>query len=181
MILDWLLYKNTTFVIFKLKKYIIKPRIFIHHLYKKGNYLTAISIILFLEAELKMSNNNSNNQNRTNYDPYLKKNVIREVIDHLMMTMTFKSSKQNLLINSNNIKLAEKCMFHIQVSNIYCQIFFMNGISFKPMLFAKNIFIDSHSQKSPDSSSGRNWRSQEQTIYKNAVHRQQHRPYHPSK
>ena len=35
--------------------------------------MTAISIILFLEAELKMSNNNSNNQNRTNYDPYLKK------------------------------------------------------------------------------------------------------------
>ena len=34
--------------------------------YIKGNYLAVISIISFLEAGLKISNNNSNNQNLIN-------------------------------------------------------------------------------------------------------------------
>ena len=56
--------------------------------------------------------------------------VIIEMIDHMLMTMMFKVLKQNLLITTNNIKLAESFMFHIQVGDIYCQIFFMYRHSF---------------------------------------------------
>ena len=92
--------------------------------------MTIILFISFLEVNLNMSKNISSNQNRTNDAPYLYNNLIREVINDLLMTMTVKLLEQNLIKITNNKKLAEKFMFHIQVSNVYSKILYMQVIYF---------------------------------------------------
>ena len=92
---------------------------FIHHLYIKVHCFTIRLIISLLEVYLNVLNNNSNNQNCTNDAPFLK--VIIKVIYHMLMMIMLKLLKQNMLIITNNIKLSEKLMFHIQVGIISCQ------------------------------------------------------------
>ena len=111
-----------------------------------------ILIISFLEEHLKIPNNNSNNKNCAHDAPFF---IIKATIKgtyHLLMTMTSKSLKQNLIKMNNNLKLVKKFMFHIHISIAYYQILIMHGIYFKPMLYAKiyYLFIDYRGQKSSE-------------------------------
>ena len=85
-----------------------------------------VFIISIYETDLKMTNNNNNNQNRKNDSPSSYKrsnhNVRRSPVDD----DDIKLLQLKRPVITKNHQLTENLLFHMQVSNIFCLLFFMH-------------------------------------------------------
>ena len=75
---------------------------------------------------------------------YLTIRLTRQIKDNLLKMTEIKSSGQNLQLITNFLQLAEKLLFHMQVSNMLSRLFFMNYIFFQQLFYCKFIFVCSY-------------------------------------